>query len=553
MQLYRKYKPADFLRFPVSLYGLSLILFFATAILPVVWMLGQFFISAAKNPCILSNILLDGRQLILLGRSLGIAVSATLVAFLIGLPVAIVLAARDLPFRWLFSFLMLTPLLIPPYIMAGAWFYLLSPSGAVNRTLDMFLGPSAMLKIQSVPGCIWCLGLSFFPLIAFIVSTGILRIDATLQDTARLCMGRWGVFRHSTVPQLKHYLAAAFCLALIFILSQYGVPSLLGVNTYPVEIFARFSAFYDEVSAVALSIPLVVLVVCLVLVQQKIMGTREYISITPRSDRGLPVALCRMKPFAIAFLLVLFAITIVLPLGSVLMHTNGLRTVQSTVSIIADAISFTTSLAFVAAVICTVIAFFLARLLVSSRSSYVGKILNVICWLPIAIPGTVVGLGFIRTLGAISWLRWLDSFGLFLLLAYVGMFCAFSIRIFYTSYIGTDPNVDEAASLDCPHWYQRCWHVDMRMHAGAIVVSLILVFVLSVGELNATVLLCPPGKDTVSVCIDNLLHYGANATASALCLIEAILVLIAIIGCLLAMKMLSKFSTGTAHTGIIHE
>jgi iron(III) transport system permease protein len=260
-----------------------------------------------------------------------------------------------------------------------------------------------------------------------------------------------------------------------------------------------------------------------------------------------------MKPFAIVFLLVLFTISIVLPLGSVLIHTNDLGTVQSTVSIITDAISFTTLLAFVAAIICTVIAFFLAHLLVASRSSYIGKILNVICWLPIAIPGTVVGLGFIRTLGAISWLRWIDSFGLFLFLAYVGMFCAFSIRIFYASYMGTDPNVDEAASLDCPHWYHRCWHIDMRMHAGAIVVSLILVFVLSVGELNATVLLCPPGKDTLSVCIDNLLHYGANATASALCLIEAILVLMAIIGCLLVTKMLPKFSDDTTHTGVIHE
>ena len=552
MQLDSKHSSAVFRRWPASLYGLSLILFFTTAILPVVWMLGQFFIGVVRDPGALSDVLLDGRQLILLGRSLGIAVSATLVALLLGLPVATVLAAKDLPFRSLFSFLMLVPLLIPPYVTAGAWLHLLSPHGAVNRTIATFLGPSATLRIQSIPGCVWCLGISFFPLIAFIMSTGILQIDTTLQDAARLCTGRWGVFWHSTLPQVRPHLAAAVCLALIFILAQYGVPSLLGVNTYPVEIFAHFSAFYNEVSAVAICLPLIALVALLVLCQQKIMGSREYVSITPRSDSEGAVPLGRMKPFAIVFLLMLFTITTVLPLGSVLVHATGLETVQATASIFSDAISFTALLASAAAVACTVIAFFLAHSL-ASGTSYAVKTLNVICWLPVAIPGTVVGLGFIRMAGAMPWLQRINSFGLGLLLAYVGMFCAFSIRIFYASYSGTDPNVDEAAALDCPRRYQRCRHIDMRMHAGAIVMSLILVFVLAAGELNATVLLSPPGKDTLSVAIDNLLHYGASATASAFCLIEAILVLVAAVACVAAMKIIQRFSAGTAHTGVLHD
>ena len=63
--------------------------------------------------------------------------------------------------------------------------------------------------------------------------------------------------------------------------------------------------------------------------------------------------------------------------------------------------------------------------------------------------------------------------------------------------------------------------------------SLIIVFVLATGELNATVLLVPPGKATLAVTIDNLLHYGANVKASILCLAEALLVILVFSGALL--------------------
>ena len=318
---------------------------------------------------------------------------------------------------------------------------------------------------------------------------------------------------------------------------------MLGINTYPVEIFAQFSAFYDEVAAVARALPLTVLVIVLVLVQQRVMGTREYVSVTPKSDVQPPVALGRARPYAILFLLILFTVTVVLPFGSVLVHAEGIAKVLSTAALFRDAIWFTAFLAFAAGVISVSIAFFLAHLLAGGRTV---RALDALCWLPIAIPGTVVALGLIRAAATMPVLQRLDSFGLFLLLAYVGMFCAFAIRVLYAAYRRTDPNIEEAAALDCPHWYQRCWHVDLRIHADAIVVSLLLVFVLTVGELNATVLLAPPGKDTLSVSIDNLLHYGASATASAFCLIEAGLVLAVTAGYLVLAALYRRMSRSSS-------
>ena len=134
----------------------------------------------------------------------------------------------------------------------------------------------------------------------------------------------------------------------------------------------------------------------------------------------------------------------------------------------------------------------------------------------------------VRISGLFPTLRNADSFGIILLLAYVGMFSAFAIRILEASYRRADPNVAEAAALDCPKWYQRLYHIDLPIHSPAIAASVIIVAVLVVGELNATVLLIPPGSETLAVTIDNLLHYGANVKASVLCLTEVVFVILAL-------------------------
>jgi iron(III) transport system permease protein len=515
-----------FRRQPLALHTMALVIFGLTAILPLGFMLARFVVSVFAQPSAVATVLIDSRQLILMGRSLVIASSATVVALLLGLPTALILAAKDLPFKRLFYFLVLIPVLIPSYVMAGAWIHLLSPAGTINKILTTLFGPSAQLTLNTVAGCAWCLGISFFPLIAVIVATGLSRLDGGLVDVARLSTGKWGVFYHSILPQVRPHLAASACLVMIFVFAQYGVPSLLGVNTYPVEIFAQFSAFYDETAAVATALPLIALVVFLILLQQRIMRNRDYIRISPSSDADNPIKINNSKPCAVGFLITLFIVTTILPFSSVLAHTQNLNKFLSTLSSFSDSILTTSLLALLAAVISTAVAFPIGYYLAHNNSRF-AKLLDVLCWLPIAIPGTIIGLGFIR-LSSLGPVLQNDSFGCLLLCAYIGMFSAFSIRIFQAAHKRDDPNVAEAAAIDCRHWYQRLLYVDMPIHAGTIAASAIVVFVLVLGELNATVLLIPPGRATLAVTIDNLLHYGANVQASILCLTEAALVVLVV-------------------------
>lgn len=514
---------------PLTIFIPALAIFLITAILPVLYMLIQFLINILRNPSTAALPLIDSRQVILLGRSLSIAVSATLVALAIGLPSAVALAAKDLPFRRLFFLLVLIPLLIPPYVMAGAWIHLLAPDGLANRALASVFGPTARLSIFSPAGCAWCLGISYFPIIAIILAAGLSKIDRNLQDIARLSTGRWGVFWHATLPQILPHLVASVCLVMIFVLARYGVPSLLGVNTYPVEIFAQFSAFYDENAAVATALPLIALVLALILLQRWLMQNHSYASITPSSESENPIGLGKSKHVAVAFLLALFTLTTVLPFASVASYTKGFKTVCSTIAQFSSGILTTSLLAFAAAIISTLVAVPIGYHLAHYNDRR-GRLLDVVCWLPIAIPGTILGLGVIKLSTWAPPIRNTDSFGLLCLLAYIGMFSAFSVRIFQVAYKQADPNIDDAAAIDCRRWYQRLLYIDLSIYAGPILASMIIVFVLVLGELNATVLLVPPGRETLAVSIDNLLHYGANVKASVLCLAEAALVVLVFSG-----------------------
>jgi iron(III) transport system permease protein len=314
---------------------------------------------------------------------------------------------------------------------------------------------------------------------------------------------------------------------MIFVFAQYGVPSLLGVNTYPVEIFAQFSAFYDDTAAVATACPLIVLVVFLILLQRRIMRGLDYVHITPSSETDNPIRMNNLKLYAIAFLIGLFIITTALPFSSVLAHAQSFTKAWLTLRSFSDCFVTTSVLALLAAVISTAIAFPIGHYLAHNKGHF-GRMLDIICWFPIAIPGTIIALGLIKLHRWAPTLQKADSFGILLLFAHIGMFCAFSIRIFEAAYRRADPNVAEAAAIDCHRWYQRLFYIDVPIHSGAITASMIVVFVLVVGELNATVLLIPPGKTTLAVTIDNLLHYGANVQASILCLAEAVLVVLVV-------------------------
>lgn len=525
-------------RQPLIVILVAVILFGLTSIIPVFYMLGKFVFYACDNPSSLEWMLLDARQWQLLGRSLFLGFFSMGVAFILGFPTAVILASGDMPFRRLGYGLVFITLLIPPYIMTGAWIHLLSPNGMVNRLWASLMGQGAHLNLYSMVGCAWCLGVSYYPIIAIMVAAGLTRLDQELIDISKLYMGPVGVFIYGIFPQIWHHIIASCCLVLIFSLGRYGVPSLLGINTYPVEIFTQFSAFYDDNSAVACSIPLMLIVISLILLQKRIMKSRAYVYWGNTSRIASVIRLKRWKYVGLIGLISICVITTLAPFFSVLIRTQGIVRVVQALRSASDGITTTSFLALLAAILSVIIAWPIAFYLSEFKGRWV-DLIDIFCWVPIAIPGTILGLGIIQQSHIVPSLVRADSYGFFLLCAYVGMFSPYSIRIIKASFDHQDRSMIDRAMMDCRNWYQRLIYVDIPIHGPAIASSVIIVMVLVIGELNATVLLVPPGRTTLAVTIDNLLHYGANANASALCIFEALCVIV-LVGLFLSIRPISR-------------
>jgi iron(III) transport system permease protein len=131
----------------------------AIGLLPVLAMVANTFSVAGEFSLKAYEALLaSGKQLtLLMGRSVLLSVSVTFVAMVVGVPLGVLLGRTDLPLRGAFTMLLTLPLLIPPYVVAVAWFAVLGASGWIER----FLSPETSEFLSStffdLYGCIGAL------------------------------------------------------------------------------------------------------------------------------------------------------------------------------------------------------------------------------------------------------------------------------------------------------------------------------------------------------------------------------------------------------------
>ena len=494
--------------------ALALTAFCAIAVLPVVLM----FVRYGSPDSLLS---LDERQATLLGRSLAVASGSALVALALGAPIGVILARGATRLRLPLAALAIAPLFIPPYVLAGAWISVLDPASWVNGLTATLFGPDARISIFSASGAAWCLGVSFFPIVTGLLATGLATADRELEDAARLSTGRWGVLRYAVLPQVKGHILVAALLVLLFSLVRYDVPSLLGVNTYPVEIFSQFSAFYDTEAAVSMSVPLTVTALIVATAAWAFARTlrRSFESgMVVFGNRSASSWAHRLVlTFALALML---GITVYGPLSNMATNVRSFDVLQMAAETAGGDVFSTAMWAASAATLALLVAVPLGTCL-SRTGGKRGLLLSILCWLPVAVPGTVVGLGILTLSSDLRMLAHGDTLGLRLVLAYTAMFLPFAVFITAVARDQATSVVDEIAALDGAGWLQRFVHIGLPLRWPAFLAAWMLVFALSTGELNATVLLVPPGRSTLAVTIDNLLHYGANPVATVLCLIVA--------------------------------
>ena len=489
-------------------------------LLPVFWLLVVFLVEGYFG-----SVSFDLRQLILLKNSLVVAFGSSIVALILGLPLAFFLGRTRLPGKPFFSWAYLLPLLIPPYIQAIVWVSLLGEGGLLNRVGNTILHlPGETMTPYGLVGCILVLGVSYYPLVTLLVLSGLMSVDRRMEEAARLTHTWKSVISRITWPLIKPHAIGSFLLVFIFAVSNYAVPSLLRVNTYPVEIFIQFGVFYDYGAAFAGMIPFIIITLLLLIAHRAIMGQRSYVVIGGRARQAEVLESKALQAIGLVFSSLLIGITGIIPIVSLVERSGSLETFIAAFRTSGGTILFTFLLAAGSSILIALLAVLMGGVIDRSRGT-IKHLANGGSFLPFAIPPTIFGVALI--------LFWNRPFTqciytslLILVIAFIARFVAFSIRVMAAQFRQLDPNLAAAASLVPISRWKRWLHIEFPLILPGFLVAWLVGFVLCMRELGATLLVIPPGRETLTLRIYNLMHYGAEKLVAALCIIVIVISLI---------------------------
>ena len=435
--------------------------------------------------------LLDTRIPALMQNTLSITVATTLLSIVLGVSLAWLVYRCDLPGRHLWQWVLAIPLVIPPYVGAVAYIMLLGPTGWVRDLLG-----AAPVDIYSFGGVLFVLLMFKFPYVFLICGAALKRMNSSYEDTARsVGMGTWEMFWKVNFPFLRLAIGAGAILTSLCVLSEFGVIALMRYNTFTSAIYYQMES-YDNISATVLSFPLIALTLLFLWLEFLSRKKQKFYQTTNNFRKAETIKLGRWKPLAFFWVGSVFLLSVLLPL-SVLVYWSvfGLAGGALDSSFWGYALN-----SIKVAGLATLMSMLLALPVVYLKSRYpslLSAVISKISSSGYALPGVIVALGIIFLFN--QYIPWLYNTFFLVAVAYLVRFFPQTLQYGEASLNLISPRIDEAArSLGYPS-RKVLFRVIIPLLRPGLLAGGALVFVSSLKELPATLLLRPPGFDTLAV------------------------------------------------------
>ncbi len=433
-------------------------------------------------------------------------------------------------------------MMIPPHVTAISWIQALGPSSPLLRSLGLAPEIGTTHPLYSREGVILLLSLQHTPLVFLVVRAALRAQPRELSDAARIAgASPWRVLTRVVLPLLFPALVAAYALAFVSAIGNFGIPALLGIpgryTTLPVLVWQRMASFgvgmLTGVAVIAMIMAAVAIVATVGLGLLQRLGRAALIG-PPRPP--LTIRLGRARPFAEAGLWLFIAAVLVLPLASLLatalVRTYGLPLNLDTLTfdnfaeilvrqqVTVRAFLNSTLAAGIAAVALGAIAIVVSHMIsgTAPASRTVGRIVERLGDVTYAVPGIVLSIAFILT-----FIRPLPFTGVSLYntlaiiaLAYVTAFLAIAVKPVAAAFAQLDPSLEDAARVAGAGYGRRMRRIFAPLVAPAAASGAILVFLTAYNEITVSALLWSPGNETIGTTIFNYEDGGSTNLAAAM-------------------------------------
>ncbi len=502
--------PARRHRAPWALWAVAL-----AVLLPVVVPLAAMFGRLAADAGDAGAVLWSARTARLLVQTLALTAAVTAAAAAVGVATAWLTTRTDLPGRRTWSTLAALPLVLPSYVIALT---LISAFGAGGLLADV-AGLDALPAASGAVGAWLALTIATYPYVHLIVSAALRKLDPAHEEAARgLGAGRWRAFRTVVLPQLRPALAAASLLVSLYTLSDFGAVSLMRFDAFTRVIYAQYQGRLDRTPAALLAAVLIVVAGVVLWAEARTRGRAAYYSRRPARPARL-VSLSRpARTGALAFLTAVVGIALVLPLGTLAAWVvRGARRGDAP-AIPWDAAWGSIWVSAAAAVVALVAAVPIAVLVVRYRSR-ASVALDRTVYGVFALPHITVALAMVFF--AVTYLGPLyQGFGV-LIITYAALFMPQASGAARAALEQVNPHLEEAARGLGRGPLRTIAQVTVPLIGRGLLAGAALVFLTTMKELPATLLLRPTAFDTLAVDIWQAASEGffARAAAPALVLV----------------------------------
>jgi len=472
-------------------------------------------------------------------NTLSISLLTVFFTILIGCPLAWVVTRTDMPFKGVFKTLFIVPYMIPPFIGAIAWGFLLSPrTGFVNKWLmALFNSSTPPFNIYTYSGVVFVMSLYFYPYVFITVAGALERMDPSLEEAARNAgANRFRVVKDITLPSVAPSIAAGALLVFIAACSNFGIPALIGsegrvyVLTTRIFFYIYSGGFEGLQMASSLSIFLVITSALALLANRWYLRNKQFTIIAGKSMRPNLILLGKYRiPFFIGCCLFTFS-TMFAPLLCIVLISllkaygvdiawknftlENFRFILFEYDLTRASIWNSIKLSLTAATFLTIMGSLIAYIIV--RTKLTGRrILEFLSTLPYSIPGTVLAIGMILAFSGKFGINFYNTIWI-LLIAYTARYMAFAVKSVGASLEQVHMSLEEAARISGAGWGRTFRDIVVPLVKPGLIAAWFLAFMPMLRELTVSVLLYGPETRTIGVAVYELQDAGYYDTAAAL-------------------------------------
>ena len=436
----------------------------------------------------------------------------------IGVPVAYIMTRYIFRGKKIFTLLTILPLMIPPFVGALALVGMMGRNGIITNFFQDFftwLGLNISLEdgliLPNIPGIVMIQTFHLWPLIYLNTSASLSKIDPTLEESARnLGASGFTLFRRITLPLALPGFAAGALLVFLWSISDLGTPIMLNFTDY--SVFQAFNELtiqggYREIASV-ISIVLTAISALVLLFVNKYVGLKEYATVrVGAAAKSIQRQISgKQNLIVVLFLSILVLFSIVPHFGTVVMAFTerplyGEWIPQGvTFEYMFEAlVDSNTSLSILNSLVYSLLASFAGIFLGASiayllvRKKFPGKsILDIISMMPFAIPGIVIGLGFIYVFSQpiVGNFR-LTSFWYILVIAYSMRRLPYTVRSSHAVLKQTHVSLEEAATNLGASRIKTFTSITLPLIMPGLVAGAVLIFITSFTEVSTSLILQP--------------------------------------------------------------